>query len=172
MAIDPAVQMGVAWSEDGTLHAERSALWDFRAHRTAGARYVALLGRLKSAPIRPDVIAYEYVFLTTNTERGGEQRARWAGGWRAIVELYAEWIGAEFRPVAPASAKKALTGIGRASKQERAANPNVEKDRIRAALMWQYLDQDALERIDANRIDALCVLHWALGLPAVGELAL
>src|SRR5262245_19406191 len=133
VSVDPGAVTGIAWSEDGTIDPERSTTWDFRKQEP-GERWCALLERLKSAPVRPDLIAYEFACLTTNSKKeGGEQRARLAAGYRAIVECYAWHIGAQFVPVAPATWKKWGTGHGLAPKADREADPMIEKKRMRSA---------------------------------------
>lgn len=154
LAIDPAQNMGVAWSDDGTLHPERSGVWMLGSAKTPGARYCVLLDRLKTAPLKPTHIAYEDAFSKSNAG------TRWFNGYRAVVELFAEWIGAEFLPIAPLSLKKWATGVGLAAKEDREANPDIEKTRMRSALCWAYPEHEEFGRIDQNRIDALWVLAW------------
>lgn len=157
LAIDCGATTGVAWTDDGTIHPDRSGLWLFGGYKCPGDRYVALTERLKKAEIGvPTHIAFEDAF---SKSKAG---TRWFNGYRAIVEQYAAWVGAEFLPVAPLSLKKWATGIGLAPKADREADPMIEKTRMRSALCWKYPHLERLDAIDQNRIDALWVLAWAI----------
>ena len=97
--------------------------------------------------------------------RGGAKGAGalWFGGYRAVVQMWASRNRVAFVAVSPTTLKKWATGRGRVTEQQKAANPNIEKDRMRAAAMKRWPRyKDVYAQIDENRIDALWALAWGL----------
>lgn len=158
IAFDPAQVFGVAWSDDGLVVPERSCVWNFVLITDPGLRYISLFEHLRTLPYDPpEFVVYE-------DSRGHSGRAtEWCAGYRAVVQMWAAMHGALFMRVAPNTLKKWATGRGSATKAQRATNPDIEKDRMRAAALKQWPEHaEVLSLMDENRIDAQWALAWGL----------
>lgn len=158
IAFDPSQTFGVAWSDDGQVVPEHSAVWRLAHITDPGERYLELWERLKvTAYAHPTHVVWE------DSRGHSGKSSEWFGGYRAHVQAWGALHGAEFMRVAPNTLKKWATGRGCATKAQVAANPYIEKDRMRSEALVRWPDYvDELSRIDENRIDALWALAWGL----------
>lgn len=113
LGIDPGTSLGWAIVIDGEL--DKAGHYNYAnaasLHGDAG-RWTGIRSLLDELSVGLEVVAIEHQVWHT-----GVRAAQLYGGARATIELWAFEQGLPFVPIAVATAKRALTGRGDASKQ-------------------------------------------------------
>lgn len=149
LAIDPGTACGFALLDGDRL---TSGVWDLspgrgRPHKTKWLNLWAQL-ELAAATCKLTRIVHEEVFAHRNPGGGTNiYAAHCYGAIVAVLQMWAEWRGAEVSGVGVSQAKKAATGKGNASKAQ-----------VLAAMQERWPEQNVT---DSNQADALAVLMAA-----------
>lgn len=111
VAIDLGTNCGVAWSDDGLIHATYCDVWNFAVGKTErpGARFLKFVDRLNE--LQPQKIFYEQV-----RRHEGTQAAHVYGGLLATMQAWSDLNGVYYHGLEVAAIKKFATGKGNANK--------------------------------------------------------
>lgn len=113
IAIDPGRYCGWAYTDDDTVRAEQSGVWDLSAQQGDGygAPYRLLFERLEKLREVPTTLYYEDVHRHIGTDA-----AHRYGGYVAAMLIVCEQAGVPYHPIAVQTIKKRATGNGNAGK--------------------------------------------------------
>lgn len=111
VALDLGTKCGVAWSDDGLLHACNSDCWDLAPGRTEkpGSRYLKFVEHMND--LSPQKIFFELV-----RRHEGTQAAHVYGGLLATMQAWADLNGVYYHGLEVGTIKKYATGKGNANK--------------------------------------------------------
>jgi len=149
LALDLGTRTGWALCEGGRIESGVQ-VFDVKRGESPGMRYVRfnrwLAGMYVGGPSSPDIVVYE------QTHNRGGAATEVAAGFATRVQEWAATYGVQHAAVHSATLKKFTTGSGRGQKDAMHS----------AALAHGWLAHDRLGDWDDNRVDAICLLHYAL----------
>jgi hypothetical protein len=111
VALDLGTNCGVAWSDDGLLHASQCDCWSLSPGRTEkpGSRYLKFVDHLND--LNPQKIFFELV-----RRHEGTQAAHVFGGLLATMQAWGDLNGVYYHGMEVGTIKKFATGKGNANK--------------------------------------------------------